>query len=72
MKKLLLIVGILVLLACVLILLLAALKLNAYHTLRDATPEHYQSLLSASTRYLIVGVILAALGAACLILRVKL
>ena len=72
MKKLLLILGILILVACVIFLLLAALKLSAYRNLVDATPEHYENLMRSSTVHAVIGVILAAAGAACLIIRAKL
>ena len=71
MKKLLLIIGILVLIACITFLLLAALKLSAYHNLLDGTPEHYQSLHNASIANFVVGLVLAVIGAACLIIRAK-
>ena len=71
MKKLLLVLGILTLIACAVFLLLAVLKLSAYHNLVDATPEHYESLRHSSIVHFIVAFVLAAVGAACLIIRAK-
>lgn len=72
MKNVLLIVGILIIVACVLSLVFAFLNMQAYYNLRDGSAELYHKLHYRMIFYFIVGIVLAAIGAACIILRFKL
>ena len=71
MKKTLLIIGILLIIAAILFLLLAGLFLHSYHSLRDGTPEHYAALQQKAIVFGAIGVVLALGGAACLIFRTR-
>ena len=72
MKKLLLIVGIVIIIACVLSLLFALLNMYAYYNLRDGSAEHYHRLHQRMIVYFIVGLVLAVLGTVCIIFCLKL
>ena len=71
MKKLLLIVGIVSIVACILFLLYAALNLYGFNNLYDGTAEHYQRLHNKSVIFFVSGFVLAAIGAVCFIIRLK-
>lgn len=71
MKKLLLIIGIVLFIACGVFLLLAALKLSGYNNVMDGSAELYQKLQSRATRNLIIGIVFAVIGVLCMIVRVK-
>ena len=71
MKKILLIVGIILIFACVLALLFAALKWYGYRHLVDGTADHYTRLHRKMISYFVTGIVLAAAGTACIILRAK-
>lgn len=71
MKKALLIIGIVLIIAAILFLLLAGLFLHSYQSLRDGSPEHYNALQQRAIICGVIGVVLAAGGAACLICRSK-
>lgn len=71
MRVFLLIVGIVLLVACVLSALYAALNLHTYHNLLDGTPEHYKNLHKKAIVFFIVAAVLLLLGVACLIIRAK-
>lgn len=72
MKKPLLIVGVVIIIACVLSLLLALLNMHAYYNLRDGSAGHYNRLHQRAIIYFIVGIVLAAIGTACIIFWLKL
>ena len=72
MKKLLLIIGIVIIIACALSLLFALLNMHAYHNLRDGSAEHYHRLHQRMIVNFIVGIVLAVIGTACIIFYLKL
>ena len=72
MKTFLLITGIVVMIACVLSLLFAALNLFGYYRVLDGSPELYRDLQRRAIVFAALGLGLAAVGAACLIVRAKL
>lgn len=72
MKKLLLIVGIILLAACVLALAVAVWNRFAYHHVLDGSAALYDRLRLRMNVSFIVGGVLAAVGAVCLIVRTKL
>lgn len=72
MKKLLLIVGIVMLIACVLALIIAVWNRFAYYHVLDGSAALYDRLRLRMTVSFIVGGVLAAVGAVCLIVRTKL
>ena len=71
MKKLLLIAGIIVLIACALSLAFAVLNLFGYHHVLDGSPELYDRLHQRMTAFFIAGAVLAAVGTVCIILHFK-
>ncbi len=71
MRKLLLIIGIVSLVACVLFLLLAALSLFGYYHILDGSPDLYVRLHRRMIVFFIIGIILAVIGVVCLIIRSK-
>ena len=72
MRILFLIVGIVLIAACVLSLLYAALNLFGYYKVLDGSHELYRRLHKRAVIFLIVGAVLAAAGAVCFIVRSKL
>ena len=71
MKKLLLIVGIVFIIACIIALLLAFINMQSYKSLRDGSPSHYDRLYQRMIVYFIIGIVLALAGIAVLVLRFK-
>ena len=71
MKKKLLIVGIILIIACVLSLLYAGLNLFVYYHALDGSAELYSSLHQRMIVFGLLGVVLGVLGAVCLIFRSK-
>lgn len=71
MKKLLLIAGIIVLIACALSLAFAMLNLFGYYHVLDGSPELYNRLHQRMIVFFIVGAVLAAVGTVCIILHFK-
>ncbi|MBR4173255.1 MAG: hypothetical protein IKR46_02665 [Clostridia bacterium] len=71
MKKLLLIVGIVAIVACVILFLLAVIFGFSYNNLYDGTPEHYEMLHSRMIVSFFSGIVLAVIGTACFIIRTK-
>ncbi|MBO4898201.1 MAG: hypothetical protein J5590_07890 [Clostridia bacterium] len=67
MKKLLLILGIVIIVLCVLSLLYAALNMFGYHRVLDGSPQLYQRLHRRMTVFGITGIVLAAVSALCLV-----
>lgn len=72
MKKLLLVVGVVCLAACVLFLLAAVLHLLGYYGVHDGSPELYDRMHQRMIVCFLTGVVLAAAGAICMIVRAKL
>ena len=72
MKKMLLIVGIILIIACVLSLLYAALNLYGYYHVLDGSAELYSSLHQRMIIFGLIGIVLAVLGTLCFIFRSKL
>lgn len=71
MKSLLLIVGIVLIIACVLSLLYAALNLLGYSRMLDGSALQYAKMHRRMIVFLVVGIILAIIGAACIVIRTK-
>ena len=71
MRTPMLIIGIILIAAAVFSLLFAAFLRHAYFNTMDASPEHYARMRGRMTTFFITGLILAVLGAACLIVRIK-
>lgn len=69
MKEILLIVGIVSIILCVLSLLFAGLNWFGYYNLLDGTSEQYTRLRSRKIIFLIIGIVLAVIGIASLIVR---
>ena len=69
MKKILLILGIAIVVACVLFLLYAALNLFGYHNVLDGSPELYRRMHHRMTVSFAIGFVLALIGAVCFIIR---
>ena len=71
MKNLLLIVGIVLVVACIIALLFAVVNMMSYHSLRDGTAAHYQRLHQKMIIYYIVGAVLLLLAVICFVIRFK-
>jgi hypothetical protein len=69
MKVFLLIVGIVCIVACALALLYSAFNHYAHRHVLDGSAELYQRLQRRARIFFISGIVLALLGAACLIIR---
>ena len=72
MKKMLLTVGIILIIACVLSLLYAALNLFVYYHALDGSAELYSRLHQRMITFGIIGIVIAVLGTLCFIFRSKL
>lgn len=72
MKKTLLILGVLCIVACVLFLLFALLNRHGYLNVQDGSPELYKKLHTRMNASFYTGLVLAAAAAACFIIRSKL
>ena len=71
MKKLMLIIGIILLAAAVLSLLLAALNWFGYSRTLDGSAELYAGMHRRMIAFFIVGIVLAAVGIVCLVIRAR-
>ncbi len=71
MKKLLLVVGIVSIIACILFLLFAVLSLLGYYNVLDGSAELYNRLHQRMTTSFAVGIVLAVIGTVCFIIRSK-
>ena len=69
MRTVLLIISIVLIAACVLSLLFAALNLFAYRNTLDGSAELYSRMHRRTIVFFVLGAVLAAAGAACLIIR---
>ena len=72
MKKLLLIVGIVLLAACIFSLLFAALNRFGYYRTLDGSAALYARLHRRMILFFVLGIVFAAVGTGCLIVRSKL
>ena len=71
MKKLLLIIGVVVIIAGVIALLFSALQRFGYYHLLDGEADTYIRLHRRMIIFSVVGIALAAIGAVCLIIRAE-
>ncbi len=71
MKKLLLIIGIVSLIACVLSLLFAAFNLYGYYHVLDGSPDLFVRLHRRMILFFVIGIVLAVVGSVCFIIRSK-
>ena len=72
MKKLLLIIGIMIIIAGVIALLFSALQRFGYYHLLDGNADLYIRLRWRMIISLVIGIVLVAIGAVCLFIRTKL
>ena len=72
MKKLLLIIGIVIIIAGVIALLFSALQQYGYYHLLDGDADMYIRLHRRMIISFVIGIVFAAMGAACLFIRTKL
>jgi len=71
MKNLLLVLGIIIIIVGVLALLFSALQRYGYYNLLDGEADHYIGLHRRMILFFIIGIVLEAIGAVCLIIRAK-
>ena len=69
MKKLLLIAGVVLIIVCVLSLLYSFLNLFGYYNVLDGSPELYTKMHSRMIVFFAVGIVLALLGTACIVIK---
>ena len=72
MKRFLLIFGVIIIFACIIMTVLAALNLHACRNLRDGTPQHYDLLHNRAITLFWVGLALALIGAGCIVWAMRL
>ena len=72
MKTFLMVVGIVLIAAAVLSLLFAAFSRYGYYHTLDGSHELYERLEARMKLFFVIGLVLAVLGAACLIVRTRL
>ena len=71
MKKFLLIIGVVIILAGVIALLFSALQLYGYYHLLDGDADMYIRLHWGMIISFVIGIVLVAIGAVCLIIHAK-
>ena len=71
MKKLLLIIGVVLIIAGVIALLFSALQLYGYYHLLDGEADMYVAMRWKMSISLVIGIVLLAMGAVCIIARTK-
>lgn len=71
MKKTLLVIGVLCIIAFILLLLFALLYMHGYYNLFDGTAEHYERLHQRMTISFIISIASAIIGIICFIVRSK-
>ena len=69
MKKILLIIGIVAIVACILALAYAALNMFGYYSVLDGSSELYVRLHQRAITFFVVGIVLAVIGIVCMIVR---
>ena len=71
MKKLLLVIGIVIVVAGIIALLFSAIQLYGYYHLLDGESDMYIGLHRRMIIYFVLGIVFAVIGAVCLIIRTK-
>ena len=71
MKKMLLIVGIISLIACALSLLGSAINWFGYYHVMDGSADLYNRLHQRMIIYFVIGIVLAVVGIICMVIRFK-
>ena len=71
MKKLLLIIGVVAIIAGVIALLFSALQRFGYYHLLDGEADMYVAMRWRMIISFVIGIVLVAIGAVCLIIRTK-
>ena len=71
MNKILLIVGSVIIVACILSLLFSALNLYGYYNVLDGSPSLYKNMHRRMIIFLVLGIVLAIVGTVCFIVRYK-
>ena len=71
MKKLLLIIAVISIIACVLSLLFSALNHHGYYNLLDGDGDMYVSMRRRMVISFVIGIVFAAIGIACVVVRAK-
>ena len=71
MKKLLLIIGVVIVVAGIIALLFSAIQLYGYYHLLDGESDMYIGLHRRMIIYFVLGIVFAVIGAVCLIIRTK-
>ena len=71
MKKVLLIIGIILVVLSISSLLLGAVNLFGYYHVLDGSTELYHRLHNRGIVFLVGGIVLAVIGAACFLIRSK-
>ncbi len=71
MKKLLLVIGIILIIAGILSLSLAALNMSAHRHALDGSAEFYARLHHRTVVFLVIGIVLTLSGAVCIALYFK-
>ena len=71
MKVFLLVAGIVLIVACVLSVLFAALNLFGYYNVKDGSNELYARLRSRAAVFFTVGAVTAVIAVVCLVIRIK-
>ena len=71
MKKAILIIGVILIVLCILSLLFAALFLFGYYHVLDGSPEMYANLHRRAILCFVLGIVLAVLGAASIVISRK-
>ena len=72
MKKLLLILGIVIIIAGVIALLFSALQRHGYYHLLDGDADMYIGLRRKMIIFFVIGIVLEVIGTACIIIRARL
>ena len=72
MKKLLLITGMILIIACILSLLFALLNYFGYYHVLDGSASLYAKLHRRMILFLVLGIVLGIAGAVCIVTRTKL
>ena len=71
MKKTWLVLGIVSIVVCVFLLLLAALRMHGYYHLLDGDAQLYQSLHQRAIICLVLGIVFAIIGVVSFVIRAK-
>lgn len=69
MKTFILVIGIILLAACVISFIAAALQWFMYRNLLDGSSEQYKRLHDHAITFLVIGIVLALIGGGCIVIR---